>query len=130
MRQPPVYTSWLVTCPSPEKAQSLQGWLSGRIDPDRVLPETVRAFPNGAEHVQVEQHRLGDYFADLRLLPADPDSPSSFRLVFRLRPGAGRFWKDLMVSILQEIEQAPEEANITLDEQGDEEPRQATGAGR
>src|SRR2546426_4536786 len=96
MRQPPTYTSWKITCHSPEEAQALQQWLSSRIDLDRVLTDTVRARPNGVEQVQTVQHRLGDYFEDIRMVPDAQANPASFRLVFQRRAEAARFWKDLM----------------------------------
>src|SRR5206468_2977046 len=97
MRQSATYTSWKITCHSSEEAQALQQWLSSHIDLDRVLTDTVRVTPNGVEQVQTVRHRLGDYFADIRMLPDSQATPAWFRLVFHRRPEAGRFWKDLMV---------------------------------
>jgi hypothetical protein len=122
MRQPPIYTSWKITSHSSDEAQALQQWLSSRIDLDRALTDTVRVTPNGVEQVQTARHRLGDYFADIRTLPDAQGSPASFRLVFHRRPEAGRFWKDLMVNLLQEIETAPQKASIELDSKGETEP--------
>jgi hypothetical protein len=119
MRQP-LYTSWTITARTPETAHALERWLTDRIDPDRVITSTTKTWPGGGEQVQTVPHRLGDYFAAIRLLPAS--DPTSFRLVFQRLPEAGRYWKDLMVHILQEIEAAPEQASITLDYKGDEEP--------
>src|SRR5262249_46568589 len=119
MRQPQLYTSWMITCHSPEESQALQHWLSGRIERDRVLTATVRTSAAGVEQVQAVPHRLGDYFADIRILPA-PDA-AAFRLVFHRVEGAGRFWKDLMVNILQEVEASAQTASVTLDYKGDEE---------
>lgn len=121
MRQPPTYTSWKITCRSPEEAQALRQWLSSRIDLDRVLTDTVGS-PDGVEQVQSVPHRLGDYFADVRVLADSQANPASFRLVFHRRPEAGRFWKDLMVNILQEIETTPEKDSIELDSKGETEP--------
>jgi hypothetical protein len=122
MRQAPTYTTWKITCPSPEEAQALQQWLSSRIDLDRVLTDTVRVTPNGVEQVQTVRHRLGDYFAAIRMLPDSQANPAAFRLVFQRRPEAGRFWKDLMVNVLQEIETTPQKASIELDSKGEAEP--------
>ncbi len=119
MRQPPTYTSWKLTCHSPEDAQALQQWLSSRINLDRVLTDTVRATPNGVEQVQTVQHWLGDYFADIRMLPDSQANPASFRLVFHRRPDSVRFSKDLMVNILQEIEAIPQKVSIELDSKGE-----------
>src|SRR5947208_7997024 len=66
MRQPPGYTSWKVTCRSPEEAQALRQWLSSRIDLDRVRTDTARVTPDGVEQVQTVRHRLGDSFASIR----------------------------------------------------------------
>jgi hypothetical protein len=116
MREAPTYTSWKITCGSAEDAQALQQWLSSRIALDRIITDTVRVMPNGVEHVQTVAHRLGDYFADIRLVA---EAPASFRLVFQRRPDAGRFWKDLMVNILQEIETAPQKSTIAIESKGD-----------
>ena len=91
---------------------------------DRVLTDTVRVIPNGVEQVQTVPHRLGDYFASIRMLP---DSQVTFRLIFQRRPEADRFWKDLMVNILQEIEATPQKATIELDSKGENEPVTPTG---
>src|SRR5713101_2834099 len=122
MRQPPTYTSWKITCGSAEEAGVLQHWLSSRIDLDRVLTDTVRVSPNGVEQVQTVPHRLGDHFAAIRILPDSQANPASFRLVFHRQPEAGRFWKDLMVNILQEIETTPQKAAIDLESKGEMEP--------
>jgi hypothetical protein len=122
MRQPPTYTVWKITCRSPEEAEALRQWLSSRIDLDRVLTDTVRASPGGVEQAQTVPHRLGDYFAAIRLLPDSAGHAVSLRLAFQRRPEAGRFWKDLMVNILQEIEAGPQKASIALEAKGETEP--------
>jgi hypothetical protein len=122
MRQPQTYTSWKINCHLPAEGQTLQQWLSGRIDLDRVVTDTVRAFPNGVEQVQSVRHRLGDYFAAIRMLPDSQAAPATFRLVFQRRPDAGRFWKDLMVKILLELEATPQGPSIELDSKGEREP--------
>jgi hypothetical protein len=76
-----IYTSWTITCHSPEEAQSLKRWLSGRIDLDRVLTATVHTYPNAVEQEEPIPHYLGDYFADIQILLTL--TPSAFRLVFQ-----------------------------------------------
>lgn len=122
MHQPPTYTTWKITCRSPEEAQALQQWLSSRIGLEHVLTDTVRVAPNGVEQVQSVQHRLGDYFAAIRTIADSETDPASFRLVFHRHSEAGRFWKDLMVNILQEIGTRPQTAAIDLDSKGDAAP--------
>jgi hypothetical protein len=56
------------------------------------------------------------------MLPDSQANPASFRLVFHMWPEAGRFWKDLMVNVLQEIETTPRKASIDLDSKGETEP--------
>ena len=96
----------------------MRQWLSSSIDLDCVLTDTVRIAAGGVDQVQTVPHRLGDYFAAIRLLPDSLANPASFRLVFHKRLEAGRFWKDLMVNILQETEKGPQKASIALDAQG------------
>ncbi len=121
MRQPPTYTTWKITCRSSDEVQALQQWLSSRIDLDRIMTDTVRVAPNGVEQVETVPHQLGDFSA-IRLLPNSQANPASFRLVFHRRPDAGRFWKDLMVNILQEIETTPPKASIEVESKGEMEP--------
>ena len=123
MRQPPIYTSWIITCHSAEAAQKVRSWLSGRIQLNRVIVDTVRTYPDGVETVEEVPHRLGDYFAAIRMEPVSAKSTSSIRLCFRKLPQAGRYWKDLMVRILEETKTAPEVASVALDFKGDDEPR-------
>lgn len=114
MPQQPICAAWKITCRSADDALALQVWLSGRISLERELADAVHTYRNGLEQVQVIQHRLGSYFADIRILPDLEANPTAFRLVFRRRPEAGRFWKDLMVDILQEVESTPQKACVTL----------------
>lgn len=122
MRQPPTYTVWNVTCHTPHEAQALQQWLSSRIDLDRVWTDTVRVAADGVEQARPVHHRLGDYFTAIRVLPDPQANRASFRLVFHKRREAGRFWKDLMVNILQEIEAGFPQAPIELESKGETEP--------
>lgn len=129
MQKPPTYTTWKLSCHSPEEAESLRQWLSSRIDLDRVWTDTVRVAPNGKEEVQTVPHRLGDYFAGIRVLPDVPANPAAFRLVFQRRPDARRFWKDLMVNILQEIETTGQIASVDLESKGELDPVSASSMG-
>jgi hypothetical protein len=122
MRQPPTYTTWRIICHSSAETQTLRQWLTSRIDLDRILTDTIRLSPSGVDEVQTVPHRLGDYFAAIRILPDLEVNPASFRLVFQRRPEAERYWKDLMVNILQELETRPEKASIELESKGETEP--------
>jgi hypothetical protein len=115
-----LFTSWLVRCPTPEDSRRIQQQLPEQIELDRTLGQEVRAFPAGIEVRTEHTHRLGDYFASIRLLPA-ADS-SSFRILFHRRADAMRYWKDLMVRILQDLRQTSPETVTTLEYRGDAEP--------
>ncbi len=122
MRQPPTFTTWKITCRSADEAQALQQWLASRIDLERIITDTVRTMPNGIEDVQTVSHRLGDYFAVIRIEPESASNPASLLLVFQRRPDAGRFWKDLMVNIVREIEARSGTAFVEMDSKRELEP--------
>lgn len=101
MLREPSLTAWKITCRSCEEAKTLERWLSSRIGLDRTIVDTVRTEPNGVEHVQAVPHRLGDNFTAIRVLPGRGSDFQSLRLGFERRADAGRFWKDLMVNIIE-----------------------------
>lgn len=113
------FTFWKITCHSGDGAKALERWLSSRIDLDRALVDAVRTAPNGVEQVQMVPHRLRDYFTSIRLMPCRDNSPRCLLLGFERRADAGRFWKDLMVNILQEIEASPQRPSVALDSKGE-----------
>jgi hypothetical protein len=121
MPQPQTNTTWKVTCRSPGDSSALRQWLPDRISPDRILVQCIRTIPNGVEHEESLPHRLGDYFVAIRILPTLDNDPS-FLLVFQRRVDAGRFWKDLMVHVLQEIGASPQQPAIELESKGEIEP--------
>src|SRR5438105_4532957 len=123
MRDDPLFLLWTVRCPSAEDCRRLQRWLPDQIAPDAVLVDDVRAFPEGTATRRGEPHRLGDYFEGVQVLPAADESPTSFRLLFRRRPTAPRFWKDVMVRILQEVRAEAAQTTTTLEYRGDEDPQ-------
>jgi hypothetical protein len=122
MRHDPLFTSWLVECPSAEESQRLQQRLRSALGPDATYADVVRPAPPGAAPPATLVYRLGDYFSDIRLLPGGPTAPAAFRIVFSRRADAGRFWKDLMARTLQEVRQSSPRATTTLEYRGDEEP--------
>jgi hypothetical protein len=122
MRHDPLFLLWAIHCPSPEDCRRLQRWLPDEITPETVFVNEVRAFPGGIETRFLEPHRLGDYFESVQVFPSSERTPASFRLLFRRRPTAPRFWKDLMVRVLQKVRQEAAQATTTLEYRGDEEP--------
>lgn len=121
----PTYYSWQVTCRSAEQCEALRQSVSPAIDLDRVITDTAMACEGGVPRTWQEHHRLGDYFADLQFVPT---SPESFLFVLRRRPEAGRFWKDLMVGILRQLEDDPVKPKITIHEKSDTPPVELAAA--
>jgi hypothetical protein len=120
MRHDPLFLLWSINCPSPEDCLRLQQWLAEKITSEAVFVDEVRAFPGGTEIRRQEPHRLGDYFESVRVLPSADRTPMSFRLLFHRRATAQRFWKDLMVRILQMVREEAAQTTTTLEYQGED----------
>ncbi len=100
----------------------LQHMLSHEITPNTTIVDDVRYPCRSAEPIR-EPHRLGDYFESVRVLPGAHPEPASFRVLFHRRVGAGRFWKDIMVRLLQRIRSEAAPATTTLEYRGDQDPK-------
>jgi len=122
MRHDPLFLLWTINCPSSEDCRRLQRWLPDEITPDAVVVDEVRGFPGRIETRCREPHRLGDYFESVQVFPSSECASRSFRLLFRRRPTAQRFWKDLMVRILQKVRAQAAQTTTTLEYRGDAEP--------
>ena len=122
MRHDPLFLLWTVHCPSEEDCRRLLQWLPDEITSEAVFVDEVRAFPEGIENRRRESHRLGDYFESVQVFPFAEGTPMSFRLLFCRRPTAHRFWKDLMVRILQRVRDEAAQTTTTLEYQGDATP--------
>jgi hypothetical protein len=122
MRHDPLFTSWLVSCPSPDESRRLQQRLTTAIDPDATYADVVHASPGGVESASTRAHRLGDYFAKVQLVPGRPETPAAFRILFHRRADAGRPWKDVMARVLQVIRNSSAGTTTALEYRGDEEP--------
>lgn len=122
MRRDPLFLLWTVRCPSPEDCRRLQSWLAPLVAPEATFVDEVRVFTEEGEATRREPHRLGEYFESVQVLSAGESSPAAFRLVFRRRAEASRFWKDMMVRLLQKVRDEAAGTTTTLDYQGDEEP--------
>ncbi len=90
-----------------------------------AFPGTIRAFPGGSEIHQEQPHVVGDYFANVKILP-EP-SPSSFQLLFQRKSDAPRHWKDVMMYVLRMVRdggarQEPSPVEIVLKYRGDTYP--------
>ena len=122
MRHDPLYICWLVRCEPASDAQRLREWLPDQVRPDRTVSEWIRAFPEGEKSLAAGAVRIAYYFDSICLHPGLPEDPATFRIVFRRRPDASRFWKDIMARILQEIRNRSPQTTTTMEYRGDDEP--------
>jgi hypothetical protein len=104
--------TWVFTCRSLETLRLLKRIARHESDLGKVFVDVAVAFPGGVEQRTMQHHRLGDYFDRIQVLSDDSPASTSFSLVFQPRPGAGRYWKDLMVQILRTIETAAADVSI------------------
>lgn len=98
--------SWLIACASEESLRQAEQLARQESDPDKIFVDVAVAFPNGAEERTTVHHRLGDYFDRVQVLSDDSPDLKTLTLVFHMRLGAKRYWKDLMVGILRSIEES------------------------
>lgn len=92
----------LVRSESPEELRAAERVAAEKSSLDRVITDVVHRFPRGVEQREEVKYRLGDYFDGIQVLRA-PANAKSFKIVFRVRQDAGRFWRDLMVDVLRSI---------------------------
>jgi hypothetical protein len=127
MRNDPLFTVWTIRCESSEDLRRIRQLLEEETSPNHILVDRVSRFPGGPETTVEEQHRFGDYFEEVRCVPGPARDPSALRLVFHRLPDAGRYWKDLIVRIIQAVQNAASNVSVTLDYRGDDE-QQMTAA--
>ena len=116
---------WLALLATTEAAvDATRNAIAGRILTLGVVPslaESSAVLPEGRAFGVAATVKLQVFAPKVPadgMLPDAPTNPASFRLVFHRRPEAGRFWNDLMVNILQEIETVPQTGSVNLDSKG------------
>lgn len=121
MRKEPLFLIWHIQGASATGAERIKQALdtTGNLD---YVEEDHRQ--GGGAH-EVIRHRLGDYFSQICLLEDSKDYSGCLRLLFQRSPGAGRYWKDLMVHLLERIKTAGGDVIMNLAFQGDEFPQEA-----
>ena len=105
----------VIQCRTHEELDRLVHLAKDRVALDRTMPNVFRYYPQGTEVAITRCYRLSDYFEAINVQPAPSSDSSVFRLVFRPRPDADRYWKDVMVRILQDIRSAGEQVSITVE---------------
>jgi hypothetical protein len=103
----------VIKCESPEKVRAIEQIAREKVALDNVLVSVASAFPGGAEMQRIRHFRLGDHFDDIQVLDSEPSDPASFRLVFRVRKDADRFWRDLLARVLDSIKKSADGVSVT-----------------
>jgi hypothetical protein len=118
MRNDPLFTVWTVHFATPEEATRARGVLHALEDLNSVVVDSV--ISSGA--IRDVPYRVGDFFEEVRLFPGPPEDRFSVRVLFRRLPTAGRFWKDIMVNLLDSIRRTHGDVTITLAYKGNDFP--------
>lgn len=98
-RHDPLVITWLLKC-DPNRLIHIEGMLRTEIRLDATVVDTVSAFPEGRQVNESISHRVGDYFRDIQIGSEQNNGAAVLRLTFHRQPEAGRFWKDVMMQIL------------------------------
>lgn len=93
MKIPLTITS-IIGFESPEAMQATEALLRERIDLNYVFKINSYTWPGGVETVSTNEFRMGDYFEKIEI---SNDPPNGLKLTFHKLPGAGNYWKDLLV---------------------------------
>jgi hypothetical protein len=93
----------IARCESAETLRKVIEFAECVTHPNTEIVKTIITRPGGVERREVRAFRLGDYFDKIDLLPNESDSSASLSLIFHIREGVTSFWKDMVVSLLQEI---------------------------
>jgi hypothetical protein len=112
---------WRLETASARDLKSLERILRPVEDLDFTYSDQVVTATNEHETTRTVDHRLGDYFELLCILPkARGDSPS-IRLFFQCKSNIGRFWKDVMASVLKRARESNVTTSIAIDYRIDDE---------
>ncbi len=76
---------------------------NNRIQPDELIHKTFRRFSGGAEKIEHEFYRIGDYFDRIEVACDPQVDPLSITLVFHVRKDADPYWRDIVVAVLRSI---------------------------
>jgi hypothetical protein len=106
--------SWLLKCDSGQ-LRHIEGVLRTETGPDAAVIDTVTAFPEGREVSESVSHRVGDYFREIQIGSEPNNGTAILKLTFHRRPDAGKFWKDVMMRILDSARRAGAEIELATD---------------
>ncbi len=102
MENGPLKIAWNVICPSAATIGIVREVLDRTAHLDAIQSVTV----TGGDMVHEEAYRLGDYFENIHVETPPNGAAHTLRIVFARLPNAGRYWRDLMVRVLQSAREA------------------------
>lgn len=123
MRKDPLYLSWAIRCRTPAEAKALVRWLTKRFSPENTIEQVIVSKAGGIETNVKKTHRIGDYFSGVRAIEEKGGDRPAFALVFQRQSDASRYWKDVMVRILESIRHRAPAVQTNLLYRGDEEAK-------
>jgi hypothetical protein len=102
-RRDPLAISWLLKCDQDQSAH-VEQVLRSETGQDAEIVDIISSSPGGQTTNESRTHRLADYFSDIQI--TGQPSNGDMTLTFHRRPDAGRFWKDVMMRILDSARRA------------------------
>jgi hypothetical protein len=121
MQDGPLFLSWSIHLPSKAGVEEVSSVLNSLNTESGFMLDEVRASPGGCEARRIEPHRIGNYFDNIYFNLYE-DDPLMLRLTFQRSPAAGRFWKDVMVHVLNSIRRKIPDVRLAIDYKGDTPP--------
>ena len=89
--------TFFVRSDSQEKFETVKRSATENTQLDRVVVDVVSC----GDLTKTEYHRLGDYFESIQITDL---GPNEFKINFLPLIDASRYWKDLVVTVVREIE--------------------------
>jgi hypothetical protein len=102
MRDDPLYLVWDIFFSSPQDVPSITEKLVRETDSNRVI--TIEIESGGMR--SKGQYRVAAYFESIQIFTGLNETQNTIRLIFRRRPEAGRFWKDIMAKVVRAAEES------------------------
>jgi hypothetical protein len=117
----------VIKCRTHEESDRVAQLAKDRVNLERAMPNVIRYYPHGTEVAIMRWYRLSDYFEEIKVQPEPSSDSPAFRLFFQPRADGDPYWKDVMVSILQDIRSAGEQVSITIERSSNSEPAEHVG---
>lgn len=122
MRSDPYFIVWKIEADSAELLRQACDAVNSAIDVGGIA-YTVYA----GNSSQREEHSFASYFERVCIIPGTNGDKNSQRLFIQRKSDSGRFWKDVMVSLLNNARRG-EEVHVNLDYRVDDERVHETAA--